>query len=283
MLPLQAVATSRVRHSVTPAPAGAPLSRAERNAWSPQRAERLGHRLDPSSADGAAPLQRVNSTQKQPRRTHAQHKRRRTAFGLTTKTRRQGPHTLAHVTVGVALELGLARGRRLSELLSTLAAPPTKIVNTLIRRELPGDANKEARHRLLVPYRKARIAAKSGPSATRRAAIETLLAATPVATYGLSTGSYSASEISGKGERASHARADLARLSRVPRFGGGRVPPIPSTVRTFDSRKGEPLSGARVNYARQLGRFATSDDALSDVDDIDSTSDTDMDLDSDSD
>lgn len=91
----------------------------------------------------------------------AAHKRSRTAFGYTTGTRRQGPHSLAHVAVGTAINQGISRGRDPFELLNTRAAPRTRMANALLRAELPGDANKVARHRYLKAYLKLRRKAKN--------------------------------------------------------------------------------------------------------------------------
>ena len=194
------------------------------------------------------------------------HKRSATAYGYFNKAskRRQGPHTISHIALALALEVAASRNRDLKDVLGSRLAPRPRQVVWLLNRafKMKGAqaATKELRKkktRYLTMYNKLYIAGKKGD----RKAIEKLMELSPNQTYKWKEGSATAADMAGKGERRTSAADDIEKFNSME-----KGDPIPDGTKTVDdgglsSEESERVAGA----ARQLGELALSDDNLSEA------------------
>jgi hypothetical protein len=124
--------------------------------------------------------------------------------------------------------------------------------------------------RYVVLYKKA----KNGD----KRAFQQLVELNPLQTYNLYKGVTTSAELAGKGERRTSAVDDLRRVASLRK---GRK--LPGGLKAVDdsslkSNYLKPVARLLVDRVRNLGRLATTDDALSDDESVGSDSDSEVEL-----
>ena len=149
------------------------------------------------------------------------HRRTATAFATFSnikdrdgklKKKLAGPHILSHVATDVGFGAIEPSGRGYQPLFGTHVIPTPKQANSLLKSQAPSDptmasAYRKQRHQHIHSYTDAYRAAEGDPFNLAYAAAARELS--PNATYNLHTGSYTADEIKGKGERRTNAYTDF--------------------------------------------------------------------------
>lgn len=189
-----------------------------------------------------------------------------TAYGVTTATGNQGPHTIPHVAKVLAVENAQALNPGFS--VDNIRERSGLIPSAGQARKLVGNVEKATNTKISKPnkvrldrhYKRLLAARKSGSPEERQLATLKLLELNPIGTYSLHQPA-SHDELKGKGERRTTVKPDLVKMSNMTK--GGPVP----TFSKVDLPQIPQHSDEHVEkYLRDTGKLYKGEDDHSDLD-----------------